>query len=461
VAIGLTNLGILPQWFALFSLAPILYILLEQQKFVPTVLFAFSFYFLLALITFVGLLDTNTYTPQLYIFISLLIASEYAVFGLVAWQIKRYNRLLGFVLLVSCWVLLEIFYGSFAVFGSLANPLVLGYQVPDLQMAQLASWGGVHFVSLVLLAINATLVYLLKNRNILLSAFTFGLIVLCAWRGDFSTRVDNQNLVKIAVFQPVITNAQRILGETSQKARMEVFSVYKSLLRATAPHNLSLWPEVAYPGIYSRFKPDLDMDGLIQNQRNVVFGALEDNLFSRSDSAILFNGKEYITSYQKRSLDLIDQRVARAGQDAGVFTVDGLQFGIAVCMDIIQAEIVRDLAKANTQAILALFNNESRLGMVAQLRAVQFRSIETNRYFVVANQFGMSSVVNNHGRIVDQLPWLERRSEVYTVPLIGTTTPFVRYGNLLCIIFVFVISLLTVLLQLKTLKNPKFYARLT
>jgi apolipoprotein N-acyltransferase len=384
-----------------------------------------------------------------------------SILGLVAWQIKRYNRLLAFILLVSWWGLLEIFYGSFAVFGSLANPLVLGYQVPDLQMAQLASWGGVHFVSLVLLAINATLVYLLKNRNILPSAFTFGLIVLCAWHDDFSTYSDSKNLVKIAVFQPLITNAQRILGETSQKARTEVFSVYKNLLRATAPHDLSLWPEVAYPGIYSRFKPDTDMNSLVQNQQNVVFGMLEDNLFSKSDSAVLFNGKKYITSYQKRSLDFIDQRVVKAGRDTGIFTIDGLPFGVAVCMDVIQGEIVRDLAKANAQAILTLFNNESRLGMVAQLRAVQFRSIETNRYFVIANQFGMSTVVNNHGRIVGQLPWLERRSEVYTVPLIGTTTPFVRYGNLLCIIFISAIVLLAVLLQSKALSNPKFYARLT
>jgi apolipoprotein N-acyltransferase len=85
------------------------------------------------------------------------------------------------------------------------------------------------------------------------------------------------------------------------------------------------------------------------------------------------------------------------------------------------------------------------LAMYQHQQMAQVRSLETARYQVVANNDGLSSVINSQGEITALLPAFSSgilKAEVF--PATGTT-PWVRFGNLPILLFCALIVLLYIL----------------
>lgn len=90
------------------------------------------------------------------------------------------------------------------------------------------------------------------------------------------------------------------------------------------------------------------------------------------------------------------------------------------------------------------------LASYQQLQMAQVLSLLTGRYQVLANNDGLSSVINNHGEIIDSLPPFSSgvlQSTVYS----GTgSTPWIIWSDYPILVFCLIILLFLVFLRLKT-----------
>ncbi|MFA5959204.1 MAG: apolipoprotein N-acyltransferase [Tatlockia sp.] len=130
-----------------------------------------------------------------------------------------------------------------------------------------------------------------------------------------------------------------------------------------------------------------------------------------------------------------------------------------ICYELAYGEILRkQLPKA--EWIVSISDDGwfgHSLAMYQQVQMAQVRSLETARYQVVANNDGLSSVINTEGEIVSYLPAFEEGillGEIF--PATGVT-PWVSFGNapalLFCALFILLYPIYYLIMQ-KLVRSP-------
>ena len=120
------------------------------------------------------------------------------------------------------------------------------------------------------------------------------------------------------------------------------------------------------------------------------------------------------------------QRDYTPGTKPNVLPVAGIRAGIAVCFDIVDDGLTRDMARGGAQVILAQTNNADFSGTdenLQQLEIARMRAIETGRSLVNVSTVGASQVIDPSGRTIDRVPAYTATSMVTDVPLGTSTTP--------------------------------------
>ncbi|WP_420898344.1 apolipoprotein N-acyltransferase [Cryobacterium fucosi] len=120
------------------------------------------------------------------------------------------------------------------------------------------------------------------------------------------------------------------------------------------------------------------------------------------------------------------------GTRSNVFDLNGILAGIAICFDIADDQLVREMIDGKAQIILAQTNNAD-FGRtdesVQQLAIARLRAIETGRTVVNISTVGSSAIITPDGQTLDSLPTWEPGAMVQTVPLSDTVTPAMRVGR--------------------------------
>ncbi|MBA2655888.1 MAG: apolipoprotein N-acyltransferase [Tatlockia sp.] len=118
-------------------------------------------------------------------------------------------------------------------------------------------------------------------------------------------------------------------------------------------------------------------------------------------------------------------------------TIQQYQVATLICYELAYGELLRHqlpLAKWIVSISDAGWFGHS-LAMYQQLQMAQVRSIETARYQVVANNDGLSSVINAQGELISSLaPFSSGILKAELKPATGST-PWVNFGNLPILIF--------------------------
>ncbi len=120
------------------------------------------------------------------------------------------------------------------------------------------------------------------------------------------------------------------------------------------------------------------------------------------------------------------QRDYTPGTKPNVLDVAGIKAGIAICFDIVDDGLTRDMARGGAQVILAQTNNADFSGTdenLQQLEIARMRAIETGRSLVNISTVGASQVIDPSGRTIDRVPEYTATSMVTDVPLGTSTTP--------------------------------------
>ncbi|TFC06823.1 apolipoprotein N-acyltransferase [Cryobacterium mannosilyticum] len=120
------------------------------------------------------------------------------------------------------------------------------------------------------------------------------------------------------------------------------------------------------------------------------------------------------------------------GTRGNVFDLNGILAGIAICFDIADDRLVREMIDGKAQIILAQTNNAD-FGRtdesVQQLAIARLRAIEAGRTVVNISTVGSSAIITPDGKTLDSLPTWEPGAMVQTVPLSDTVTPAMRVGS--------------------------------
>jgi apolipoprotein N-acyltransferase len=132
--------------------------------------------------------------------------------------------------------------------------------------------------------------------------------------------------------------------------------------------------------------------------------------------------------------DLVDlvSRDYEIGTRSNVFDINGVLAGIAICFDIADDQLVKEMIDGKAGIILAQTNNAD-FGRtdesVQQLAIARLRALETGRTVVNISTVGSSAIITADGETLDSLPTWEPGAMVQTVPLSETVTPAMAFGR--------------------------------
>lgn len=136
--------------------------------------------------------------------------------------------------------------------------------------------------------------------------------------------------------------------------------------------------------------------------------------------------------------DLIDlvSRNYTIGTQPNVFDIDGILAGIAICFDIADDQLVKEMVSGGAELILAQTNNADFGSAdrytdesIQQLAISRMRAIEAGRTVVNISTVSSSAIITPDGKTIASIPDFTAGSMVETVPLSTTVTPAMAAGR--------------------------------
>jgi apolipoprotein N-acyltransferase len=134
--------------------------------------------------------------------------------------------------------------------------------------------------------------------------------------------------------------------------------------------------------------------------------------------------------------DLIDliQREYTPGTTDPVMDLGDAVAGIAICFDIVDDALLRDMVAEGANVVFAQSNNAD-FGLtdesVQQLAITRIRALELGRSVVNISTVGTSAIALPDGRLIDELPRYTAAAMVTDVPLSTSVTPAAVAGGAL------------------------------
>ncbi|WP_082828067.1 MULTISPECIES: apolipoprotein N-acyltransferase [unclassified Marinomonas] len=126
-----------------------------------------------------------------------------------------------------------------------------------------------------------------------------------------------------------------------------------------------------------------------------------------------------------------------------------------ICYEIVYPDLVRNMVR-DSDILLTVSNDGwfgESIGPLQHLQIAQFRAKESSRYLIRATNTGVTAIMDEKGNIIKQLPQFTRSSLTADVKLLKGITPYVTYGNLIVLSFLFSLIALYLLYYLIKAKD--------
>lgn len=449
---------------AWIGLVPLL-LVMRQRPFVSGLtcggfFFAAILYWLNRVMTTYGGLD-----PVLAVFAYLLLVLYLAgYFAVATWLACRCEQRLGLPVLLTLpvlWVALEYLRG---ILLSGFPWALLGYSQQNLPLAiQSADVTGVYGVSLLLVAVNAALAWLIREpRRRAARLGMFAVLLLCishlgygAWR--LSRPLDTRpETLEVALVQGNIDQARKWDPAYRQRHVDRYLQLSRQAAREAAL-DLLIWPEAATPFYLQEESPaavrvkqvpaDLDTALLVgspayqiggdgtRRYTNSAFLLRGDGVLQRSDKIHLVPFGEYVPLGDW--LSFIDKLVVGVGDflpgEVHPLSLDGHRLGVLICYEAIFADLARDYVR-NGAGLLVNLTNDAWFGNSSapyqHLSMSRFRAIENRIWLARAANTGISALIAPSGRVTQGTALLTPAAVTGRVGLGAQTTFYTRYGDL-------------------------------
>lgn len=127
------------------------------------------------------------------------------------------------------------------------------------------------------------------------------------------------------------------------------------------------------------------------------------------------------------------------GERSNVLDIGDVRAGVAICYDIVDDALIREMIAGGAQVIISPTNNADfgRTDQSAQQLAIaRLRAIESGRSLVNASTVGVSAMISPDGRTIEGLTPFTPGAMVNDVPLSATVTPAMAFGDAVEILLV-------------------------
>ncbi|WP_430593018.1 apolipoprotein N-acyltransferase [Humidisolicoccus flavus] len=361
-------------------------------------------------------------------------------------------------LLAGLWTAREAVASTFP-FGGFAWGRVAHSQASS-PIGDAISWVGMSGLSFLLVFVSAIFLQLLLIRGTM------------ARRRFVTAAAVAVALVAIPVFPTQTTGTIRV-GAVQGNSQAGLFAEYvpgqiiaehadASQLLAGETMDVLVWPENAGEWMPHERRGSTEMIEEIVDQFDVplVLGAITAENIGEEDEQV-FNslqlwepGAPATETYHKRHpvpfaeylpardffyplapdlFDLIPRDYSVDPSSANAFRIDDFVAGLAICFDIVDDALTREMILDHGAEILFAPTNNADFGEgsaenVQQLAIAQLRAMETGRALVNISTVGTSAMVLPDGTMVERLTQYEAGVMLADLPLSSTVTPAVAFG---------------------------------
>ncbi len=324
---------------------------------------------------------------------------------------------------------------------------------------------GPYFLSFITVLISAMIAYFYKTKTkkwliIAISVFvanvTYGAVIM-----SVPTNVDGK--ISAAVVQPSILTEEKwdmLKGKST-------FDVHMGLSEEVKDADLIVWSETAVPTNILSHERYMDSVKTFvdENENAFIIGAYHDGADNDSYNAAIYVDSDGTSLYFKQHLvpfgeyvpwrdffetclpfltdiNMLSHDLSNGTESNTLDTRYG-EIGALVCFDSIFTSLARDSAKNGAEMIAVITNDswykDSNALYHHNAQSV-FRAVENRRWVVRCANTGVSSFIDEHGRIVYMSEPYETVAHTERVELINSTTLYTLVGNLF-VILVFVFTL--------------------
>lgn len=386
-----------------------------------------------------------------------LLACYLALYNLLfAWGIHQFKLQNPFVL-ASLFTLTEYLRG--VVFTGFPW-LQLGYSQIDSPFANIAPILGVEGITFFVISVAVYLVKFVQQDKLEIKPLaTFVLILAVGFATkftDFSQKDEQKSPLTISLVQ----------GNIEQKMKWDPahfnYSVqtYSDLIRPLlGQSNVIILPESAIPALENQITPLLEamQNASQQSQSEIIIGTLfQDQKNELFNSALLLNEHPYnaeqASRYKKHHLvpfgeyvpfgSLLDWMrevfVLPINLSQGDFIQPALQakntrFNLAICYEIIFGDQVQQNQKAHNADYLLTITNDAWFGTSSgpwqHFQMARMRALELGKPLLRAANTGITAIVDENGKVNQQLPQFEKGVLTAQVSPTISKTPFSLWGN--------------------------------
>ena len=142
------------------------------------------------------------------------------------------------------------------------------------------------------------------------------------------------------------------------------------------------------------------------------------------------------------------------------YIADGqdIPIGCAICYESVYGDYCRDYILKGAKALTIITNDAwwgDTPGYRQHLSYASLRAIETRRWIARCSNTGISGLIDDRGRIVEEGPWWEKTTLRFALPLKDGITPFVKFGDVTGRICTWVFLLLIAALMVKFITGDR------
>ena len=467
-AVALAAGAILPLALAPFSLFPLMLVsagalfwILQRSEthagaFLAGWLFGVGKYGVGASWIYVSIHVFGAAAPPLAIGLVALFVAGLAVFnGVLGWAFHRVAALtrsagglpeafaFGVLWTTVEWVLTWLLTGFPWLFA--------GYAFIDTPLVGLAPVGGVLLVSFaaVLTAACLTAVAMTRQRLGRIVMLVVPVVVwTTAWLLQSVSWTERGAARTVALVQANVPQDRK----WSRRHLPEWKARYRELSGPVWDRDIVVWPEAAIPDYYHLAKGFIDQTAggrrgdLVQG--TVVAEVDEKRIVTSYNAAVSTGGG----IYKKRRLvpfgdyvpfetalrgliaffDLPMAGSAPGAESQPLLSAAGFDLAMAICYEIAYPKAVAEHGRG-ADALVTVSNDTwfgESIGPLQHAEIARMRAIENGKYLLRATNNGVTAIIDDSGKVVDQLPQFEQGVLTGTIHASSGMTPFARFLNL-------------------------------
>lgn len=400
-----------------------------------------------------------------------------SVGGIIFSIFKTDNNTKNIISLGFIWVIIE-WIQQMGIFGFTWGRISIS-QADNLYLVQSAALLGSLFISFIMVVINgflATIMYEYILNKRIHKKYIFIVIIIFVSNVSYGIiRINNDkvyNEVNVSVIQGNIASDEKWNFKSVEKHLDIYMNITKDALDKAKLNNresqILIWPETAIPINLKEINKTYNRYTNLAKNNNVIFitggfsSELKDSKMLDYNSIYTFNNNgEEIGLYSKRHLvpfgeylpfrnfilniypEIENINILEDDITPGKYTeITNTEFGNVggvICFESIFPHLVRESVKDGAEILTILTNDswfkDSKAVYQHNNQAV-LRAIENNRYVIRAANTGISSIIDNKGRIISIIEPLKSGYINEKVEFIKEKTMYTIVGDLIVIIAV-------------------------